>query len=283
MTGSKIDIKYFCSWWGLDYLGIERMLSKIKDSGFDGVEIGIPFEKEKSKELKRLLDKYKLEVIAHQYQANGNFEEYKKSFSASLLSATEFKPLFVNSHTGKDFWSVEQNLELVDIASNIEEQSGVEILHETHRKHFLFSTFSSKQYFEKNRLFKTTADLSHWTCVSESMLKDQPEIINELISRTNHIHARVGYEEGPQVADPRSKEWDKHLEIFTKWWQRIIDRAIANGKEYITITPEFGPAPYTVMLPFENKPISDFFEINCWMKDYLKDELRDELNNRASK
>lgn len=152
MIGSNINIKYFCSWWGLDHLGIEGMLFKIKDSGFDSVEIGIPFEKEKSKELKILLDKYKLEVIAYQYQADGDFEEYKKCFSASLLSATEFKPLFVNSHTGKDFWSVEQNLELVDIASDIEEQSGVEILHKTYRKHFLFSTFKCKQYFEKKHI-----------------------------------------------------------------------------------------------------------------------------------
>lgn len=113
---------------------------------------------------------------------------------------------------------------------------------------------------KKNILFKTTADLSHWTCVSESILEDQSDIINEVSSRSNHLHARVGYEEGPQVPDTRSKEWNKHLEIFIEWWQSIVDRAIANRKEYITITHEFGLTAYTVM---KNKPISDIFEINC--------------------
>ena len=37
-----MEIKYFCSWWGLDHLGLEPMLEKIKSAGFDGVEIGVP-------------------------------------------------------------------------------------------------------------------------------------------------------------------------------------------------------------------------------------------------
>ena len=249
------------------------MLSKIKNAGFDGVEIGIPFNKNEKLNLKKLLEKYELEVIAHQYQADGNFEEYKKSFENSLLSAAEFNPILINSHTGRDYWSVDENLELVDIGFEIEEKTGIQILHETHRKHFLFSTFSSKQYFKKRDKLKITADLSHWTCVSESMLDDQSKIVSDAISRSNHIHARVGYEEGPQVPDPRAKEWEKHLKIYTEWWQRIVDNSHKSGRDSLSITPEFGPAPYTVMLPFENKPISDFFEINCWMKDYLKEKL----------
>ncbi len=66
-----MEIKYFCSWWGLDHLGLEPMLDKIKSAGFDGVEIGIPFKQKEKDELQLLLDKYSLEIIAHQYQANG--------------------------------------------------------------------------------------------------------------------------------------------------------------------------------------------------------------------
>jgi hypothetical protein len=47
------------------------------------------------------------------------------------------------------------------------------------------------------------------------MLDDQNETINLALSRTGHIHARIGHPEGPQVNDPRAPEWknivDTHL------------------------------------------------------------------------
>lgn len=269
-----MDIKYFCSWWGLDHLGLEPMLLKIKEAGFDGIEIGIPAKEEDKYLLKSLLQKYNLEVIAHQYQAKGNFEEYKTSLVTSLNNAVSFNPLFVNSHTGRDYWSIEQNSELVNIGDELEKEFKIPVIHETHRKHFLFSTLTANQYLNILPNLKITADFSHWTCVSETMLEDQEEILQLGIERAKHIHARVGFEEGPQISDPRAQEWKSHLEIFTNWWQRIVDRFKQEQKEYLTITPEFGPVPYTWTIPHTNKPVADFFEINCWMKEYLKKELK---------
>ncbi len=189
------------------------------------------------------------------------------------MNAASFKPLFINSHTGRDYWEKEKNIELIRIADRIQEKENIKIFHETHRKHFLFSTLTAKQYFNILPDLKITIDLSHWTCVSETMLEDQKEILELGIKRAEHIHARVGFEEGPQVSDPRAKEWEVYLEIFTGWWQRIVDKFKNEQREYLTITPEFGPVPYTQTIPFSNKPVSDFFEINCWMKDYLKKTL----------
>jgi hypothetical protein len=42
-----------------------------------------------------------------------------------------------------------------------------------------------------------TGDFSHFTCVHESMLADQPENVVACIAAVRHIHARVGFEEGP--------------------------------------------------------------------------------------
>jgi hypothetical protein len=45
------------------------------------------------------------------------------------------------------------------------------------------------------------ADYSHWTCVLEAYVGD-PElarVIQEMIPNIAHIHARIGYENGPQV------------------------------------------------------------------------------------
>lgn len=269
-----MKIKYFCSWWGLDHLGLEPMLKKIKDSGFDGVEIGIPFENDKQELLKILLNKYQLEIIAHQYQATGNFNNYKVAFEKSLINSAKFKPLFVNSHTGKDFWTIKQNLGLLKISEHIESNFNIPIFHETHRKHLLFSTYTANEFFKLDPNLKITADFSHWTCVSESLLEDQEELLQEAIRRTHHIHARIGFEEGPQIPDPRAKEWEKHLKIFTQWWQKIAYNFKDQQKEFLTITPEFGPIPYTWINPYNHEPMSDFFEINVWMKKYLKQSIK---------
>jgi len=218
--------------------------------------------------------KYNLKIIAHQFQAAGDFETYYQSYRKVLNISTGFAPLFVTSKTGRSCWSFEQNSRLIDLASEIESLSGIEIYHETHRKHFLSSAETSVKYLNHFPGLRITADLSHWVCASETLLEHQPEIVEKTIEHTEHIHARVGYEEGPQVPDPRAPEWGMHLDTFLQWWQKVVDRFKTEGRGYLTITPEAGPSPYTWNLPFTREPVSDFFEINCWMKDYLKKHLQ---------
>lgn len=268
-----MDIKYFCAWWGLNHLGLEGMVKKIKAAGFDGIECFIPKEKTEKEKLKSLLNQYELELIAHQYEADGDFEAYCIAFDDSLRNAAEAKPLFINSHTGRDYWPFEQNERLIEIALQVEEDTGVKIIHETHRGRFLFAAMVAYQYFQRNPNLRINADFSHWVCVSESMLHGQEAALLAALQRAEHIHARVGHEEGPQVPDPRLEAWQPHLFRFTEWWQWIVDRFKQEGRAYLSITPEFGPAPYTVVSPKDGEPISDFFEINCWMKDYLKETL----------
>ncbi len=269
-----MKLKVFCAWWGLEHLGLEGMIEKIKINGFDGIECYIPNDSKDRTLLKKLLNEYKLDIIAHQFQANGdNFKEFAKSFRQSLINAAKFKPLKINSHTGKDFWSMEKNGMLIKIGEEIEKEYGVPVVHETHRGRFLYSGAVSKDYINSFKNLRINADFSHWVCVSESMMQDQEDTMSLAISRADHIHARVGYEEGPQIPDPRVEQWRGHLDIFMGWWQRISDRHKEKDKEYLTITPEFGPMPYTFQHPYTKKPIADFFEINCWLKEYLRENI----------
>ena len=109
--------------------------------------------------------------------------------------------------------------------------------------------------------------------VHETDLKDQEENVRIAIERSDHIHARVGYAEGPQVTDPRAMEWkaevDNHLEI----WQKIVDNHVKKNSDYLTITPEFGPPNYMHTLPYTNVPVGDVWDINVYMKDLLKKTL----------
>ena len=273
-----MEILYFCAWWGLDHLGMEGMIKKIKSGGFDGIEVGIPFDNQDQTQMRKLLDKYDLKVIAHQYQAEGaTFNDYVKSFRYSLEQAAKFQPLLINSHTGKDFWSMEENGILIEVAQEISDKYGITVAHETHRGRFLFSTLLANHYFEQFPDLKVNFDLSHWCCVSESLLEDQSQIVDEAIKRAEHIHARVGHAQGPQITDPRLPEWETEVNTFISWWTRIAQRFQAEGRKYMTITLEFGPAPYMWKIPYTQQPISNQWDINCYMKDLLKDRINRNL------
>ena len=143
------------------------------------------------------------------------------------------------------------------------------IIHETHRNKFAFAAQVAKEFLEKIPELKITLDVSHWVCVAESYLEDQPEALRLAIERTEHIHARVGYPEGPQVPDPRIPAWQSALEIHLGWWDQIYKRK-QKEKQILTITPEFGPFPYMFHLPSTGEPISNQWEINAFMMNLLK-------------
>ena len=116
-------------------------------------------------------------------------------------------------------------------------------------------------------------DISHWCNVAETMLEDQNEAVDLAIQSTDHIHARVGFTETPQVSDPFAPEWKDALDRHLSWWKRIVERAKSEGKESFTITNEFGPYPYMIHIPYTGQPIADQWELNLRMKNMLKSTL----------
>ena len=219
------------------------------------------------KELKNKLNSFELELIAQQYlpPLKETFSEYMERLSAYMLHLISFDPLLINSHTGKDYFTFEENCQVLDYINSLSKKHKVDIIHETHRGRFLFSTFTARDYFTKYPDLRITADFSHWCCVSESLLEDQQDIVKEAISRTDHIHARVGFENGPQVNHPMAPENNKALKAHLHWWKDIaIDKM--KKKKDLSITTEFGPYPYMQHLPFVNQPIADQWEINLAMK-----------------
>jgi hypothetical protein len=85
------------------------------------------------------------------------------------------------------------------------------------------------------------------------------------ISRARHVHARVGYAQGPQVPDPRAPEYEPELLAHERWWRRIALAAKERGQESFTVTPEFGPDGYLQQAPFSKRPVADLGELNRWM------------------
>ncbi|HET7898150.1 MAG TPA: sugar phosphate isomerase/epimerase, partial [Flavisolibacter sp.] len=169
----------------------------------------------------------------------------------------------------KDFFTFEQNRLLIEAASAVSRQSGVPVLHETHRNKFSFAAHITKDYLQKLPELKITLDASHWVCVAESFLEDQEEAVQLAIERTEHLHARVGYPEGPQVPDPRIAEWKPALDKHLQWWDQVIDQK-KRKQNIVTITPEFGPYPYMVPLPGTGAPITNQWEVNVFIMELLR-------------
>ncbi|QHT70048.1 sugar phosphate isomerase/epimerase [Rhodocytophaga rosea] len=266
-----MNILFFCPHWGLEQLSLEDAFRKIKDAGYDGVEMAVPFDEQKKEEFLKLLDTYQLLLIAQQWSAaGGTFAEYKASFEKHLYHFAEVKPLFINSQTGKDYYPFEQNKALIERAEQISKETGIKIVHETHRGKFSFCAAITRKFLENIPSFTLAADFSHWCNVSESFLQDQKETVQVAIGRSAHIHSRVGHTQAAQVSDPRAPEWQEAVEHHLVWWDAIIEHQKKSHNATFTITPEFGPWPYMPALPFTRQPITSQWEVNLYMRDLLK-------------
>lgn len=149
-------------------------------------------------------------------------------------------PIHVNCHTGCDSFTEDQAIELFNVILNMEKKLKIPVSHETHRGRILGSPWVCLRLIEKYKDLRITLDISHWNVVSERLISI--DVIKEVFSRVDHIHARIGTHESPQVGNPRAK----YSEIFTEYhetlWKTIWKSGLASGKEIFTITPEYGPA-----------------------------------------
>ena len=275
-----MKIKYTCPFWGSEDLSAVTFLDKVLFEWYDGIEINLPEDKKFIDEFFNYLSEIKktkpeFRFIAQQVlpPARESVDEYIERMKKRLNFNASFQPHHINSHTGKDFFSFEENCRVIDAANEISIKTGIPIYHETHRGRFSFHAKTLLNYLKKFPEIKLVGDFSHFCTVSESLLNDQEEIMNQIIPHVSHIHARVGFEQGPQVNDPNAPEWESHLHTFISWWKIIIENKTRQGYSEFIISPEYGPAPYMPVLPYSCKPLSDQWTNNTEMMNLLKKEL----------
>jgi len=270
-TNNNMKINFFCPRWGSEDLSWDAFCGKVKKAGYNGIEGGIPADAVEKQAMLDALKKYDLLLIGMSfYGTNPDFNLSAKNFEQNLRSIAELKPVLINCHTGKDFMSFEQNKVLIEVAAKVSKETGIKILHETHRGRFTYAANVTKEYFERMPNLQVCLDISHWCNVHESLLDDQIETVNLALSRTDHIHARVGQQEAPQVSDPRAPEWADAVNHHLAWWDKIIETKRQKGISTFTITPEFGPAGYLPMLPYTKQPVANQWDINVYMMEILK-------------
>jgi len=276
-----MEVNYICTFWGCENQSAKEFLSNVLANGYDGVEINFPDDTHFIQEFIEELQKIRNTVhpnfvfIAQQVLSNKNesVNDYMQRITERLTFLTTLKPDAINSHTGKDFFDFGDNCKIIETTEHIAKNSGIPIWHEIHRGRFSFHLKTLLKYLDVFPNLNLIADFSHFCVVSESNLDDQQDLLKQIYPNIKHIHARIGFEQSPQVNHPFAPEWKDYLEKYVIWWKEIIQIHQKRNYSAISITPEFGPFPYMPQEPFTKKPLSNQWKINIQMKNHLQQNL----------
>ncbi len=272
----KID--FFCPRWGAEGTDWVKFAQKVKSENFDGIEV-FPLENiPQNINMVDILQDNELDYIllhSELKEDGSNFGRYMDALERNLYTLISYqkggmKPRYIVSQTGREYFSMDQMGQCFALCDRIAKESEIQILQETHRNKWSYAAHIVKEYLIKFPALRLALDLSHWVCVSESFLQDQQQAIDLAISHADHIHARVGHTQGPQVTDPRAEENKQALDHHLAWWDKWMAGQLTTGKSRVTITPEFGPYPYMAYATNSRTPIADQHEINRWMMRALK-------------
>jgi len=262
--------------WGVDLKsGFEQHLPRWREVGYEAVEASLRVVPDRSAFLRFLKDsgwQWIAQVFSREFVPGGTVRQHLDSLQEQIEECLDSQPLFFNAHSGSDAWSVAEAEDFYGTILEFERRVGVVVAHETHRMRCFGNPWTTRAMLGRFPNLRLTYDLSHWVCVAERLLEDCGEIIQMAAQHCHHLHARVGYEEGPQVPDPRAPEWSRHLAAHEKWWELIRVSQQQRGMAVATVTPEFGPAPYLHTLPFTQAPVADLSDICDWMARRLRQQ-----------
>lgn len=270
---NTMKIQIMATTWG-DNDSIEAICRKIKGQGYDGLEVWYPTTAEARDRLVKATTENGLVFGLLAAGRDPGFASHQEQFKSSLDGAIAMRPIYINCHSGRDIFTVEQNRRLVELTLELSRSSGVPIYHETHRSRMCYSAPVARHLLEQLPDMTLTLDISHWCNVHESMLQDQNETVEIALRRTRHIHARVGHAQGPQVNDPRAPEWRSTVDQHLAWWDRVIELRRQAGAPVFTFLTEFGPPNYMPTLPRTREPVANQSEINLHMMQLLRQRYR---------
>ncbi|SDW46857.1 sugar phosphate isomerase/epimerase [Paenibacillus sp. CF384] len=268
-----MSIQLFKSLWGMEHLSYRESIEQIAAAGYDGVESTLPAP-EHTNEFMELLQEHQLGFIALIGSSGATVSAHEEVFAAGIERAAAFRPLLAISHSARDCWSFEDQFSFFRSALRAEQAAGVRVGHETHRHRAMYTPWNTAKLLQELPDLRITADFSHWCCVCETLLEDQGDALRIAFERTIHIHARVGYAQGPQVPHPAAPEYAPELQRHELWWSSILAQREKQGFTSTTVTPEFGPPGYMHTLPFTRQPVSDLWDTCLWMGERMRAKFK---------
>lgn len=266
-----MKLKLFKTLWG--HTGpLALAADQTVEAGFVGLEGNADVSPQRRDELLQALQTRQLEYIQEIVTAGGyvprrqaTVAEHIADVERQLKMGQPLAPQWVTIIGGCDAWSLEQSLHFFGESQEIAARMGIACSFEMHRSRSLFNPWTTLAILQRLPELRLTCDFSHWVVVMERQLDEEWDVVRAVAKHAHHIHARVGYEQGPQVPHPAAPEYLGALVSHQRYWEEIWAIQRDRGYAFTTMTPEFGPAGYLHSLPFTRQPVADLWEINSWM------------------
>lgn len=266
-----MNIALFKTLWGCQE-PLPQSVDQVIDAGMQGIEGPAPDTPDARRQMVELLLDNGLGYIAEITTAgtyvperHASMQQHLHSLERKLAHSAEMNPRFVTCLGGCDAWPEEQSVEFFQHAMELAGEYGLDISFETHRSRSLFNPWVTQRIARRLPEIKLTVDFSHWCVVCERLMDTELDVIHGIADQVRHIHARIGYDQGPQVPDPRAPEYEYALRAHQRWWEIIWRSQLAHKFAVTTMTPEFGPDGYLHELPYSREPVADLWTLNRWM------------------
>ena len=266
-----MDMQLFKTLWGFTG-SYARAVEQVANAQMQGIEGPAPTHPQARRELSQLLHDHDCRYIAEITTAGSyvpdrqaTLAQHLASFQAKLADSVELNPLFITCLGGCDAWPETQSIEFFGRAMELAREANVTVSFETHRGRSLFNPWVTQRIVSQLPAIRLTCDFSHWCVVCERLIDSELDIIEQIANNAHHIHARVGYDQGPQVPNPAAPEYQAALQAHQRWWEIIWQSQLARGYATTTMTPEFGPDGYLHEAPFTREPVADLWQLNTWM------------------
>ena len=265
-------LRVFASAWGnaTHWGSLRRLMDGLKVKGFAGLEASLADlgdDTDARRDVAQQARDRGLELIVGLYSHWTDYEgtwaaadpaEHLDQLRRQVDACAALDPIHINVHAGCDSWPEDISTRFYEDAQSIVPANAS---FETHRGRPLGHAFQCKRILDAVPGLRLTADPSHWHVVHERFLdmntRDERVLMNTVAGRVDHVHARIGNEERPQLAAPFDDDAaaDWHVAFWRKCW--------AAGAR--TACVEYGPAPYQLTGDFR-----DLWLQNCAAKEHLE-------------
>lgn len=264
--------------WGVEKNWTEAF-GLFRQMGYEWIESPMPAGNQEH-QFTELMRENDLGYVAMAFTSGNDPQAHLESFRSQLQNAIRLGASLLTAHSGRDSWDPETSLAFYKEVVQIEKDSPIPVAHETHRGRVFFNPWITRVILDRLESLKLCCDFSHWVCVAERLnWDDEKSTILHLVARhAVHLHARVGYEQGPQVPDPSAAEYRHHLQTHMKWWEIVWKSQQARGLTFCTVTPEFGPPAYLHTLPHTNVPVANLWDVCEWMAGQIRERYATTIN-----
>ena len=281
-------LRVFASAWGnaTHWGSLRRLMDGLKFKGFAGLEASLSdlgddadaraatAQQARDRDLELIVGLYSHWTDYEGTWAPASPAEHLDQLRRQVDACAALEPMHINVHAGCDSWPEDVATRFYEDAQSIVPANAS---FETHRGRPLGHAFQCERILDAVPGLRLTADPSHWHVVHERFVD-----MDAVAGRVDHVHARIGNEERPQLEDVAriARRVLGDAQKHTRWiesdtapfdeaaaadwhvafWRRCWDAGAR------TACVEYGPAPYQLTGDFR-----DLWLQNCAAKDHIEE------------